>query len=390
MEKKFNFNGGENILKSICWILSYLSWLLFAINNLASLKWLYNDNAVWNIIVQPGKYFPIQMEKIMIYIIFNFEIFISLIGCIVFFFKTLIKPEDKVIDGMMGKFSQFHFFPLICAFIMTVLGEALDFDNYGDIAGTGLAFSLFGIASMIFIYINTECESVDWWTKYFLKNGTYSILIVLFWYNFCYDIFVVRMASKHLEFIFLPNFFGDSEEIKLFIEAILVGLDAKKEMNGINKWAKGCGMAFSIIFGIGTFFFSYAFKDIIICLMNILIYFGMAKFYFDLGKLTNEKELNKNGDGAIDFIILICSVLLLIYFIIEKIKDMKNSNSNVNAIVNTQGNVNEKPNLNTEIQTLKNQILNIANVQNQTIMKVNSNSEQINLITSKMNVTTKA
>ena len=391
MEKKFNFNGGENILKSICWILSYLSWLLFAINNLASLKWLYNDNAVWNIIVQPGRYFPIQMEKIMIYIIFNFEIFISLIGCIVFFFKTLIKPEDKVIDGMMGKFSQFHFFPLICAFIMTVLGEALDLDNYGDIAGTGLAFSLFGIASMIFIYINTECESVDWWTKYFLKNGTYSILIVLFWYNFCYDIFVVRMASKHLEFIFLPNFFGDSEEMELIRQAISVECDEyKEEMNGIIKWAKGCGMAFSIIFGIGTFFFSYAFKDIIICLMNILIYFSMAKFYFTSGINTNSKDYNKNGDGAIDFIILFCSVLLFIYFIIEKIKDMKNSNSNVNAIVNTQGNVNEKPDLNTEIQTLKNQILNIANVQNQTIMKVNANSEQINLITSKMNVTSKA
>ena len=174
MEKKFNFNGGENILKSICWIFSYLSWLLLAINNLASLKWLYNDNSVWNIIVEQGVYFPIQMEKIMIYIIFNFEIIIIFIGCIVFFVKTLIKPEDKLIDGMMGKFSQFHFIPLLFAFIMTVLGEALkeDKSNIKDIANTGLAFSLFGVISMVFIYINTDCESVDWWAKYFLKNGT--------------------------------------------------------------------------------------------------------------------------------------------------------------------------------------------------------------------------
>ena len=389
MDKKFNFNGGENILKSICWILSYLSWLLLAINNLASLKWLYNNNFVWNIIVLPGGYFPIQMDKIIIYIIFNFEIIVTFIGCIVFFVKTLIKPEDKVIDGMMGKFSQFHFFPLICAFIMTVLGEALKSDNFGDIIGTGLAFSLFGIASMIFIYINTECESVDWWTKYFLKNGTYSCLIVLFWYNFCYDIFFVRVTSKNMESVYFSNLFLESEETNGEERRLADDVfDLLKDINDIKKWAKGCGMAFSLIFGIGTFFFSYAFKDIIICLMNILIYYGMAKFYFNSGIKTNDKDYNKNGDGAIDFIILICSVLLFIYFIIEKLKDMKNSN--VNAIVNTQGNVNEKPDVNTEIQTLKNQILNIANVQNQTIMKVNSNSEQINLISNKMNLTAKA
>ena len=400
MEKKFNFNGGENILKSICWIFSYLSWLLLAINNLASLKWLYNDNSVWNIIVEQGVYFPIQMEKIMIYIIFNFEIIIIFIGCIVFFVKTLIKPEDKLIDGMMGKFSQFHFIPLLFAFIMTVLGEAIkeDKSNMKDIANTGLAFSLFGVISMVFIYINTDCESVDWWAKYFLKNGTYSCLLVLFWYNFCYDILIVRVYGKSTTRN-LQDWgdidFGDFDDDDDSNNGANLGgwgkaacelYFANQDKDTLN-WTKGCGMAFSIIFGISNIIFSYAFKDIIICLMNILIYFGMIKYYFNLDK-TNCKELNKNGDGAIDCIILICSILLFIYFIIEKIKDIKNSNGN--AIVNTQGNVNEKPNLNTEIQTLKNQILNIANVQNQTIMKVNANSEQINLITSKMNVTSKA
>ena len=54
--EKFNFNGGENILKSICWILSYLSWLLVAVNNLASLRYMYKDepNQIWNIRVETG------------------------------------------------------------------------------------------------------------------------------------------------------------------------------------------------------------------------------------------------------------------------------------------------------------------------------------------------
>ena len=251
---------------------------------------------------------------------------------------------------------------------------------------------------MIFIYINTDCESVDWWVKYFLKNGTYSCLLILFWYNFCYDILLVRLSSKatkrnlqwgDIDFDLGDDDYDDSNDNNIsgqLGEAFCANYFLHTDKDTIN-WEKGCGMAFSIIFGISNIIFSYAFKDIIICLMNILIYYGMGKFYFNSGIDTNSKDYNKNGDGAIDFIILICSVLLLIYFIIEKIKDMKSSN--VNAIVNSQGNVNEKPNVNTEIQTLKNQILNIANVQNQTIMKVNANSEQINLITHKMNITSR-
>ena len=434
LEKKFNFNGGENILKSICWILSYLSWLLLSVNNLASLKWLYNDYNIWNIRVfagsnnnnqgsnnnnqgsnnnnqgsnnnnqESGIYFPLQIDKIMIYIIFNLEIIIIFIGCIVFIIKTLIKPEDKLIDGMMNKFSQFHFFPLLCAFIMTVLGEAADFENMKDIANTGLAFSLFGLASMIFIYINTNCESDDWWAKYFLKNGTYSILIILFWYNFCYDIFLVRLLSKDYGVLYFyansgmmgkGGIFDDADEgddNDLWDLGDFRRVESVNEMGDITNWAKGCGMAFSLIFGISTIIFSYAFKDITICLMNILIYFGMAKYYFDLGTQTNDKNLNKNGDGAIDFIILICSVLLFIHFIIEIIKNMKNANANVNAtpIANTSVNANvNNDKVNAEIQTLKNQILNIANVQNQTIMKVNANSEKINLISNSMNIASK-
>ena len=46
------------------------------------------------------------------------------------------------------------------------------------------------------------------------------------------------------------------------------------------KFAKNCGIAFSLIFGIGSLAFSIVFKDIMICFMNILIYIGMIKYYF--------------------------------------------------------------------------------------------------------------
>ena len=38
-------------------------------------------------------------------------------------------------------------------------------------------------------------------------------------------------------------------------------------------------------------------KDIMTSFMNILIYIGLAKYYFELKEDTSKKDFNKNGDG---------------------------------------------------------------------------------------------
>ena len=339
-KSKINVSGGSNPITTIFLMISYVSWLLVAVNNLASLKWLYKKGIIWNVGIAPSmmpNYAPLQMDYLFGYIVFNFAIFIILIGCVVYFFKMLIKPEDKVKQGMMGNISQFHFIPLLFAFTMSLLGELSDTTNQkklDNIKYTGLVFSLLGLISMVFIYINTSCESVDRWAKYFLKNGTFSCLIVLFWYNFCYDIYPVRYAEK------------DN-----------------------SKWLKGCSLAFSIIFGVGTIAFSFLFKDIMISFMNILIYFGMTKNYFTSG-VTYTKEFNKKADGAIDCIMLVCSLILFVYLLDENSKGQSSSN--------------------LDIEKLRKQIYDIANVQNQTIVKVNANSERIKLIGSNPYLTSKS
>ena len=328
--EKFNFKGGENILKSICWILSYLTWLLVAVNNLASLKYMYmNDpSQIWGIHTQvEQEYFPIQMDRIVIYIVYNIWIFISIIGCAAFIIKTLFKKENSVIDGMMGKFSQFHFFPLLCAFIMIILGEIIDVNNTKHITNTGLAFSLFGTASMVFIYIMTEFKTQDWWAEYTLKKGTFSCLVILFWYNFCYDIYWVRSVTEE------PS----------------------------QNFTKNCGMAFSLLFGIGSLAFSVVYRDIIMSFMNFLINIGMAKYYFELD--TDLKDYNKNGDGAIDILVSVLSLIWFLYLVID---------------IYMEG-----------IQSLKQQVLDINQVQTLTIAKVNTNAEQINFISTNVNLPTK-
>ena len=327
--EKFNFKGGENILKSFCWILSYLSWLLVAVNNLASLKYMYADDyrKIWCIITKIKGYYPIQMDRIVIYIVYNIWILISFIGCVVFIVKTLFRKDNSVIDGMMGKFSQFHFFPLLCAFIMTILGEIKVDEHFKHIINTGLAFSLIGTASMVFIYIMTDFKTQDWWAEYTLKKGTFSCLIILFFYNFCYDVYGVEVANN--------------------LEKIPQNFD------------KNCGIAFSIIFGIGSLAFSVVFKDIILSFMNFLINIGMAKYYFELED-TSTKEYNKNADGAFDIIISVLSLIWFLYLVIGIFME--------------------------EVQKLKQQVLNINQVQTLTIAKVNTNSEQINLISSNVNI----
>ena len=336
MEKPNNI-GGKNSIKSIFLIVSCVSWLLVAVNNLASLKWMYNgkkdgvSRSVWNILIY-NEYYPLQMNEIMIYIVFNFYYAIIFIGCVVYIIKTLIKKDQQIIEGMMGTISQFHFFPLLCAFAMTLLGEIYDEDikKRKNIAFTGLVISIVGVATLIFIYINTNFKNNVWWTKFCLKEGTFSCLIILFWYNFCYVIYQARILDK---------------------------------LEDIDKWTKGCSLAFSIIFGIGSIAFSYVFKDIMVSFMNILIYIGLVIHYFQEILDTSKKEYNKNGDGAIDMIILMCSIILFLYLVIDYIKN--------------------------EIIEIKSQIYNLGQVQTQTIVKVNANSEQINFISNKINLPTK-
>lgn len=332
--EKFNFNGGENILKSICWILSYLFWLLFSINNLASLKWMYKENHIWctGTTDDVTSYAPLQMTKIWFYIVYNIMIIMTLIGFAVYIFKTLIKPEKSVADGMMGKFSQFHFFPILCCFILSLLNEIVkdDGSNIDDLAYTGLSFSLIGTIAMIFIYINTNVQSQDWWVEYTLNKGTFSCLVILLWYNFFYSMYAVGIVK------------GDPPK----------------------NFDKNCGITFSLFVGIGALVFAFIYKDIFICFLNILIYFGMANKYFSIGTtVTSTKDLNENGDGAIDLIILVCSIGLFIYLLVEIIR--------------------------TENNKIKNLILTIGQAQNQVIVKVNANSEQINMLASGANLTSK-
>ena len=328
MEKlNLNFSGGDNVVKSICWIMSYLSWLLLVASGWASIKWLdekpssEEDNpnpddihvgwTIWGFkVLRTGKndqdplkygYFPLQMQVSLYYICFILALIVITGGCFVYFYKTICKKDDQVINGMMGQFSKFHFFPLLCASALFIIGECVDNldkedwvdkdkrnDHFKAMYISGLVFSIVGIASFIFIYIMTDLNT-DWWVLLLLKKGAFSCLIILMWYSFCYDIYYLHTYDKPDE-------------------------DNDKDLD----WRKGCGLAFSIIFGIGSLAFSFVFKDLAACVMNLLIYIGLTVAYFRLPSEARKlKDYNKNGDGIVDIIMLVLSVAVIVLLLIK-------------------------------------------------------------------------
>ena len=325
MEKlNLNFSGGDNVVKSICWIMSYLSWLLLVASGWASLKWLVQDPMIvdgvtevqwgwtiwgffaWRTYKENGededplkdKYFPLQMQVSLYYICFILALIIITGGCFVFFYKTICKKDDQVVNGMMGQFSKFHFFPLLCASALFITGECVDqdlekADHLKKMRIAGLIFSIIGLASFIFIYIMTDLNT-DWWVLLLLKKGAFSCLIILMWYHFCYIIYYVHEDDV-----------GDDN----------LSADEKEKLR---DWKKGCGLAFSIIFGVGSLAFSFVFKDLVACVMNLLIYVGLTVGYFKLDKnLRKEKDYNKNGDGIVDIIMLVLSVAVIVLLLIK-------------------------------------------------------------------------
>ena len=333
--KEQNLESSQKSINIIFLVISCISWIAVSVNNWVSLHWLYSKNhRTWSVIYiylegEAAIHAPLQMHYIMNYIVLNLIFAIIFIACIVFFVTTIFKKDQEIINGMLGKFTRFHFFPLLCAFVMTVLGElgmkAGDIPAFYTTDKVALPITLIGLISMIFIYIFTDLKSSKWWANYFLKNGAFSCLIVLFWYNFCYDIYYLRLANKKL-------------------------LDDM-------AWLKGCGISLSIIFGLCTFIFALFFKDITISFLNALIYIGMSIYYFQLSEDDRStKQFNKNGDGIVDIIITVFSLILFIYLIVDKM---------INFILEAKG--------------LKPQT-------NENIVKIESNSEFINLNPSKSNI----
>lgn len=281
MEMKIESNPEDNQAKgdsyNSWYILSFLSWTLLLSLEVFSYE---NKMYIWNKANIYG-YFPIRIDFEFLQ---TFLLILIIFQYLTYLIQVIFKRNKNVHDSLFGQYSKFHFVPLLfISAIIIIVNEFKDEDdNYCKIIFVfDMIFTVLGLISLIFIYINIQLND-DWYLVLSIKKGFFSSLIILLWYNFFNLIIYLRS-------------FDDKNVIKLL---------------------KGTGIAFPFVIAIGGLIFAFFFKDLIAAFTIFLIYLGCVIGFF--GKNGPSKEVknqyNKNAEGIIDIILMIISLAFVVFF----------------------------------------------------------------------------
>lgn len=311
-----NFNGGSNILKSICYILSLCCWLLFLITGWISISYLEDNKYryIWTIpkveipdykfpeyektgiplfddaaeiaynkaldLYYIGFYLPIQMSIPYIDIIMIFILNVATLAFLYYFIFSTFKKDSGIVNGMLGDISKFHFIPLACASALFLIGITMkNYDDEKSVKGiiiTALIFSLLGLFSLIFIFFKADLSS-SIYGNWLIKKTTFGSLIAIFTYSFGYTV----------------------TQIGLF----------NTELSEIKSFKKGAGIGLSIAMGLFNLIIAFVLKEVMISFINILIYIGMTIYYFSLS--VQWRKVNGQIEGIFDIIIIVLSALVI-------------------------------------------------------------------------------
>lgn len=294
-------------------IFSIISWILFIITGLFGIFFLifYNKNEyvfIWSIKrisnSEKQKYFPIQIDCLFIYLLFIITLVFGAIQSFYYIFSSMRKKNITIYFSMMGEISKFHFVPLFCISGLFFIGISLNFFCYKDkdhnpdlhfIRGiiSGMVLSLFGLISLLIIYVQTKIKSSSFIQVLFIKKGVYSSLISLMVYTFVNNIFYSWYITR--KYVDKDNF--------------------------SDNWLNYCGIIFSAMIGILNLFLSFFLKDIVLAGMNTLIYIGMTFYFYSIEEVKS--NITQYIDGIIDISMILLSLCLFGYLI----TDVKNNNN---------------------------------------------------------------
>lgn len=371
-----NLDFKQNISKTICWVLSILSWVLFIITGwigffmyIAGTSHDFKLHKIWSFIRlsynlksfdisddsdeisdeisdEQSKQIDNQINSVYLPIQANihaytfFFLLIMVVGTVAFvfyFLKSTFKKDEQIYEGMMGQFSRFHFIPIVCACALFISGESSkivisissvtsgnnmtvllqlmnDISSFLKENIVTLIFSLIGLATLIFIHMKTNLGE-SYIANFSIKNGLYSILIPFFTYCAFYSAIYTGVYNKYNSL----NIFSFNEN----------------EYYSIFKFMKNCGIAFSIVIGIINIGISFLLKDFIIPIINLLIYlclairfFGRKKEYYEEYENSNEDLKVSKAEGIIDIIMVVLSLVgAALVFILFKKKNNEVSTS---------------------------------------------------------------
>jgi hypothetical protein len=262
----------------------------------------------WDIITVIEKYTGNLIVPVIIYSPFLYIIF-SVFLCFTFLsliFLIIYRNNVGINEGMFGSITKFHFIPLLCASALYIIGECFSIKenkynievwNLGDeFFIPSLIFSAIGLFSLLFIWFKTSISNTP--NRYIIKKGLYPSLTALFIYNLCYTI----------------GLFG---YIKSYQNSTIDDFQAPL------RWLKGASIAFSVIIGIINLGISIFMKDLVLSVMNLLIYIGLTIFFFKVPK-DSRSQMNGEAEGIIDIIFGVASLATISFLVIKYKKSLLN------------------------------------------------------------------
>ena len=293
--------------QTIFLILSILGWLTYIICGWIAVKYVFEDlnllqySFIITIIrtkvyefmgVKIGFVLPIQMLDSILYTVIILTLALASLGFIVFIVKSLFKKDSAVVDGMLGNMTKFHFVSLLIAGGLFLIGvcyrKSSEDDGWKQANIAGIILVILGLASLVFIYNKTNLG--DDLLSALIKKGAYSSLIAVEWYYFCY------------------------------VVSNLVLIDSNSSSASDNY--KNCNIAMPIVEGIVALAFAYFFKDVIVALMNALIFLGAAIYFLSMDKDYREKSGgHESAEGIIDIIFAVLSLVVAVVLIFTKKKE---------------------------------------------------------------------
>ena len=286
------------------YVISLFSWFFLILTIWYSYK---EANFIWYSFernLRSEEYYPIEMNITWLLL---FVFLISIIGFVVYLVFTTCKKNQGLYDGMLDNRSKYHFIPLLLISLLYIIAKNaknVRSNNYSTILENyeylrtlisfDLIFTIFGLISLVLVYIFTELNS-EWYIVMAIKKGVYPTFIILLWYNF----FHMIVSFKTINY------------------KIKINKEATTDEDGDIKFLRGTGISFTIIIGIGSLVFSFIFKDLMAAFTNFLIYMGMVFAFFNKNEyiVSQRKNYNKYADGILDIIIMICSLVCMIYLI---------------------------------------------------------------------------
>ena len=266
-------------------LFSFLTWILFL-----SSKWdIYRrSTTITNELYRPTLYNRSFVQLV--------TLIISVLGFLVYLKHIVYKKNENLYQALFNQYAKYHTFAflLYSALAFTIEKQVMELRNMKNVSDSFnfkafsafyMIFSLLTLFCIIFVYMCTDMVC-DWYIVMSIKKGIYSVIIAETTQYFIESIFFARFAS-------------------------IVDSDSSSGLDMLNLYKTG-GVFFCILIFAIVCVFSILKKDIIMMLINFLMYCGMIFNFY-----TSEYVEVAKGIPVVCIIVVVCQFVIMAIMVIK-------------------------------------------------------------------------